>query len=299
MIELLALTALLVRLLISRLFRLKSAAAYVASLYRARRSPARSYIISLALALLLLLIPTLINYAPSKVEEITITTPSRVEINVSAIRRPVVVLTLDVSGSMSGSKILAAKERVKRFLNSIEDVKVGFVAFSDRVVAVVKPTYNYTKIIEVVSLLNAGGGTFYSCALASAASMGGNGTHVILITDGEPKDPVQTRELVAQLVESRAIVVHGVFVGNSTIGREYLRNLTKMGGGIFVEKDVEELSKALSELASAISGQMVERYVKLSLVKRVSVPPLDLAGLALSALTLLFSLLSLLSSRWI
>lgn len=300
MIELLAFLALVARLILARLFKLKSATAYVLRLYKVRRAPSPLYLVSLALASLLLAIPALVDHMPVSVKEVEIAASGPVELNLTIRREPVVIIVLDVSGSMSGEKLSTAKEQVMAFLDEVEDVKVGFIAFSDRVVAVVRPTYNYTKIKRVLGLLEAGGRTFYSCALASALSIGGNGTHVIMVTDGEPKDPARARELAAQLVREYGVTIHGVFIGNSSSGREYLRNLTKIGRGYFVEGSVEGLSSVLSELvASAVEEEAVERPVRVDVVKKLEIPPLDLAGLAILTLAVLFSLASFLSSRWI
>ncbi|MZQ99613.1 MAG: VWA domain-containing protein [Acidaminobacter sp.] len=110
-----------------------------------------------------------------------------------------IVLVLDKSGSMAGSKINAAKDTAKDFVNTLlpegnTSNRIGLVTFSDNASAVVPLTTDAgdsgTGLIEAIEDINTGGGTYIQKALAIAQGMISGSTadyqYIVLLSDGAP-----------------------------------------------------------------------------------------------------------------
>ncbi len=67
----------------------------------------------------------------------------------------VLIMALDVSGSMDGERITEAKKAMSNFVREFEDsnIKIGIVAFADRTEIICKPTDNYSKVQKSISSL--------------------------------------------------------------------------------------------------------------------------------------------------
>lgn len=132
-------------------------------------------------------------------EDITVSgtiTPQPFETTVPAKE---IVLVLDVSGSMAGSKIKKLKEATNNFIDkmsTVQNLKIGIVAYSDS--GYIKKV-NDTALInsddieslhDIVKGLNANGGTNTGDGLRSAAYLLNNSTNanktIVLMSDGEP-----------------------------------------------------------------------------------------------------------------
>ena len=68
----------------------------------------------------------------------------------------VLIMALDVSGSMSGSTMKKAKKAMINFVSKFEDsnIEIGIVAFSDSTIEICELTYNYKKVNNAISSLD-------------------------------------------------------------------------------------------------------------------------------------------------
>ncbi len=105
-----------------------------------------------------------------------------------------IILVLDRSGSMAGSKMTAAKEAAKNFVHSLLAEgnslnKIGLVDFGANVQSI-SLTNNETVLNNRIDSLSASGGTFTQLALKEAADLLAGSQadyqHIILLSDGLP-----------------------------------------------------------------------------------------------------------------
>ena len=67
------------------------------------------------------------------------------------------ILVLDVSGSMRGERLAAAKEAAINYVNGVpDDVEIGLVSFNDTVTVDVRPTRDKEAVIRAINGLTAG-----------------------------------------------------------------------------------------------------------------------------------------------
>ncbi len=147
------------------------------------------------------------------------------------------VLVIDKSGSMGGSKIELAKEAAKSAVELLGPRdQVGVIAFDGEAqwVCEIHPANDAGYVIDRISSLTAGGGTNLAPALFDAYSGLEAATaklkHVIALTDGISQ-PGNFFEIASAMAESR-ITVSTVAVGNDA-DRELLERIATWGGGRF------------------------------------------------------------------
>ena len=136
-----------------------------------------------------------------------------------------VILLIDVSGSMSGTRIQSAKEAAVSVVNTLSNSDfVGVVSFASKAetlhsTKVLRAT-NKTKdkIIDEIEDLQANGKTNYEAALRKGLRMlelaeddeyGApckNGENIVLfLTDGEPTEGVETAEGLKDVIEEYTV----------------------------------------------------------------------------------------------
>ncbi len=185
------------------------------------------------------------------------------------------VLLIDISGSMEGSPLVDAQTAARELINQLgtED-EVALIAFAD---AVNLDEYDETReheataerdaVIALVDTLKAGGGTPLYDALykgvgwASEATLGQRA--VILLTDGVDDDP---GSLVAGpetpiLAATRANVpIFTIGLGNK-IDRGYLERVARLTGGTYQETpDSAQLTDLFLNVLDELKQQYVLRY---------------------------------------
>ena len=114
------------------------------------------------------------------------------------VRRPTdVVVVLDTSGSMSGSKLQAAKGAVHELIGQLsEDDRLALVTYDDsaRTVLSLRPVADRHRVRQAVDSLETGGGTNMSSGLDRALNLlrwrqGGSGSaRVLLLSDGHANE---------------------------------------------------------------------------------------------------------------
>lgn len=150
-------------------------------------------------------------------------------------------LVIDRSGSMSGERIVLAKEAARATAEVLSnDDLISVIAFDTTPIALVRlqRASNRMRIASEISRLQAGGGTSILPALREAFvqldQVQAKVKHVILLTDGKASyDGI--RQLVDQMTERR-ITVSAVGIGSDT-DKTLLTMVAERGNGRFYYTD--------------------------------------------------------------
>lgn len=190
----------------------------------------------------------------------------------SDVRR--VSLVVDISGSMAGDGITAARAAVQAYLRTVPtDVEVGLIAFAGAPEVVSAPTTDRARVGSAASGLVPDGGTsLYDAVLRAQEALGPHGERrILLLSDGEDTSSVTELEEVTARVGQEDIVVDAMLLGRGATGATALTRLTDAGGGrVFKADDDVEAVAAFTSAARVFSEGLT-----------VSVtPPPDAAGAA-------------------
>lgn len=144
----------------------------------------------------------------------------------SAERTPVSLgIVLDTSGSMSGDKIVAARDAIERFLSALPDPQDEFFMyrFSASPDLVHDWTNNRDAVSRTLARVHPSGGTAMYDAVAEAVPMAQSGQNrkkaVVLISDGNDTNSRLDIREVRQLVRETEVLVYAVGIdgqGEST-----------------------------------------------------------------------------------
>ncbi len=157
------------------------------------------------------------------------------------------VLLIDRSGSMQGTKLDTAKEAALVAIDVLAPAdQVAIISFDSeaKVEVPLQPAANKKQIAKDLAKLDAGGGTAFLPALQAADKVLHDsklaGKHVILLTDGEsPADGVP--ELVKKMHEAK-ITVTAVGLGGAD--RTLLEVITREGAGrLYMVEDLGALPR--------------------------------------------------------
>lgn len=173
------------------------------------------------------------------------------------------VIVLDRSGSMYGSKLELAKEAAARSVEMLRDEDtLGFIAFDDRPWEIIEtgPLNNKEEAVDTILSVTPGGGTEIYGSLASAyenlADLKLQRKHIILLTDGQSQSG-NYEDLIAEGKEN------GVTLSTVAIGQDadanLLEALSEMGTGRFYDVvDEQTIPSILSRETAMISRTYIE-----------------------------------------
>ncbi|RLE80946.1 MAG: hypothetical protein DRJ51_04825 [Thermoprotei archaeon] len=209
------------------------------------------FIISLVLVLL----------APEVVrkEKVVVDVKREIPVSLERLVSTPVVIIMDVSGSMKGDKLRLAKTAAVMFIKSLPSgFSIGFIAFSDTVVAAEPLTDNRSAVERRIAQVEAGGGTVYSAPLDLALSwlrvysQLNVTSFVVFITDGLPADTPFYRNILAEY-RKHNITIFSVFIGTNLKGEEETRYMAReTGGRQYTAKTIEELPRRLLAISREI-----------------------------------------------
>ena len=215
------------------------------------------------------------DVAPESVEQLALQVDGRV---VEAVVEPVVagaverttVLALDVSRSMRGAPVAAAREAALLFLETVpDDVRVGLVTFAGSVRQPVAPTTDRDAVAEALAQIALGAGTRLHDGVARAAlATGSEGARsVLLLSDGRDRGSRLDVTRAAAAVAGTAAGIDAVALEQRPRDRRLLAELVQEAGGTVVDAEDES---ALSGLFAA-EADALERQVLLSFTRPADV----------------------------
>ncbi|MFS0574416.1 VWA domain-containing protein [Sporosarcina sp. 179-K 3D1 HS] len=150
------------------------------------------------------------------------------------------VIVMDRSGSMSGGKIILAREAAARSVELLrDDDTFGFIAFDDQVWEVIPigPVGNKDEAIEKILSVPANGGTnIFPGLLKAYEDLAGSTLqrkHIILLTDGQSPMPPDYEEVIEE-GRNQQITLSTVAIG-ADADQTLLEELAEGGGGRFYD----------------------------------------------------------------
>ena len=176
-----------------------------------------------------------------------------------------VVLVLDVSGSMSGTRIANLKTAVKMFLDRVGGIatnsRVAIVAYDDSASVISGFSWNMEGLKEKVDSLVDGGGTQYLNALNSAESvLTGSDKDIramIFFTDGAPND-AQGPILSKCEALWKNYRIYTVGFQPSTSGEQLLIKMAGGPGNYYHSSNMDSLAEAFKSLSGGVGSEVEE-----------------------------------------
>jgi len=186
-----------------------------------------------------------------------------------------VVLVLDKSASMDGTKIAMVREAARQSLNALRQIdKIGVIAFDStfRWVVPMAPASDIARITAAIATINADGGTSIYPALAAAfeAVRRENAArkHIVLLTDGW-STPGEFKQL-AQQAAAEGITISAIGVGKE-LNHDLLETLAHdaRGKSYFVDSPESVPQIITGELRELSVSSLRERPFRVVRVRAV------------------------------
>lgn len=171
-----------------------------------------------------------------------------------------IVLLVDVSGSMYGEPIVAARAALDEFVKNLDPAdQVAVLAFSTTVSVLQDFTANRSQISAGINKLTAFGDTaLYDAVIAAtqkASELQANRRMVVLLSDGVSTINNGARDSSLETARSSGVNFVSVGLGNA-IDREYLQALSDVTGGRWLEASTPAaLRQAYIDLAASIRSR--------------------------------------------
>ena len=181
-----------------------------------------------------------------------------------------IVLTLDVSGSMSGTPLSETKKAATNFIETIlrEDASIGVVSYDNRAYMNSDFSGDRAALTNVVNALTDGGSTNIEDGLATAYQMLNNINAkkkiIVLMSDGEPNAGKEGDELVAyaDMLKDNGITIYtlGFFesLGYEKGSAQLLMERIASEGCHYEVANADDLVFFFDDVADQINGQ---RYI--------------------------------------
>jgi tight adherence protein B len=171
------------------------------------------------------------------------------------------VVCIDISGSMKGARLAAAKSAAASFVSSLPaDVRVGLVTFSSTARVAVRPTLDHGVVSHAVGRLAATGNTaLYDAAVLAVRTAGPSGARtVLLLSDGVDDGSRTALGTAVASVKNSGALVSAVAFGAEAAGAAPLRQVAETSGGsVITALDARQLAAAFREAALSINQQIL------------------------------------------
>ncbi len=199
------------------------------------------------------------NGAPVENVEITPIRSSRVPVGV--------VLVIDVSGSMQGEPLEAAKAAAKTFVSQKrpEDF-VALVTFNDEVTVVSSFTTSAGTLNERIDALEASNSTALYDAVVRAAELYAGSTsalrrNMIVLSDGSDQASTATKDDAIASLQAFDVRAFGVGLESPEFDPDPLREIVEAADGIFLSTpDPQELSSLYGQIQRELDNTLVLRF---------------------------------------
>ena len=196
----------------------------------------------------------------SKVVVSGVEVPSTATPVVEATAAKEAVLVLDVSGSMRGPRLAAAKEAATNYVNALpDDARIGLVSFNDTVTVDVRPTTDKDAVIRAIDDLTAGRRTaLYDGAIAGIdLADPARGARLLLLSDGGDTVSAATVEDVTARAAAEGVPIDVVALTPTAAHAAELRGISSATGGQFLlATDVAGLDDAFDEATGSFGGKV-------------------------------------------
>jgi len=190
-----------------------------------------------------------------------------------------VVLTLDVSGSMSGTPLEETKKASSKFINTVleQDASIGVVTYDDESYMASDFSTDKASLQSIVSGLYDGGGTNIEAGLRNAQSMlertNAKKKIIVLMSDGEPNDGLVDEELIeyAAEIKKTGTIIYTIGFFESLSEKSYAQYLMEQiasDGCHYEVADADQLSFFFEDMADQINGQ---KYIYVRIASPVDV----------------------------
>lgn len=170
------------------------------------------------------------------------------------------VLVLDVSGSMRGPRLAAAKEAAINYVNGLPgDVEIGLVSFNDTVTVDVRPTTDKPAVIRAIGDLEAGRRTALWDGMIAGLDLANAdlGARLLVLSDGGDTVSAATVDDVNARAAAEGIPIDVVALTPTVSHAQVLRTVTSTSGGQFLlATDVTGLNQAFDEATGSFGGKV-------------------------------------------
>lgn len=192
-----------------------------------------------------------------------------------------IVLTLDVSGSMSGTPLEETKKAASKFIDTVlkQDASIGIVTYDDMSNISSGFSTDRVSLQNIVSSLYDGGGTNIEDGLRDAQYMlektNAKKKIIVLMSDGEPNEGLVDEELIAyaEEIKKTGTIIYTIGFFESLSERSYAQYLMEQiasEGCHYEVADADQLTFFFEDMADQINGQKYI-YVRIACPVDVSV----------------------------
>lgn len=177
-----------------------------------------------------------------------------------------IVLTLDVSGSMSGTPMEETKKASSNFVNTVleQDASIGIVTYENASDIVSGFSTDRAALQSIVSGLYDGGGTNIEAGLRDAQWMlektDAKKKIIVLMSDGEPNAGLVREDLIAYAdeIKETGTIIYTIGFFESLSERSYAQYLMECiasDGCHYEVANADQLSFFFEDMADQINGQ--------------------------------------------
>lgn len=192
-----------------------------------------------------------------------------------------IVLTLDVSGSMSGKPLEETKKASSDFINTIleQNASIGIVTYDDESYMASDFSTDRAALQSIVPEIYGGGGTNIEIGLRDAQSMLENTDAkkkiIVLMSDGEPGKGLMGEALIAYAdeIKKSGTIIYTIGFFESLSNKsypQYLMECIASDGCHYEVADADQLAFFFDDMADQINGQKYI-YVRIACPVDVSV----------------------------
>jgi len=178
-----------------------------------------------------------------------------------------VVLVIDISGSMQGDPIEAAKTAAKSFIaqKRPEDF-IALVSFNNEVQVLSNFTASASTLEQRIDGLESAGGTAMFDAVIRAAELYASATgslkrNMIVLSDGLDEDSAGTLEDAIAAIEATDVRTFGVALESASFTATDLQAIADAGDGtLLTTTDPEELASLYGQIQRELNNTLVIRF---------------------------------------
>ncbi len=186
--------------------------------------------------------------------------PSTAKVKLDQSTAREVVLVLDVSGSMRGERLKAAKVAAQDYVKALPpDVKVGLVTFNDTVHVGMRPTTDRAAVASAIQAASAGNKTALYDGIMTGLDQvrPGEGARLLVLSDGGDTASAATQQDVADRIATAGVPVDVVALLPNVQHADVLKAMTTATGGLYLlATDAAGLEQAFQDATASFGGRI-------------------------------------------